>query len=235
MSANRGQVGVRRAAERFAGGDPAAGIVTRHAFSFGRHYDPHWLRHGPLVACNEESLAPGAGFAEHPHSDLEIVSWVLEGELTHEDSAGHRTVVRPGDVQRLSAGRGVRHSERNDGATPLRFLQMWLVPQTFGGDPGYEVVRGVGDTARYPLTRTPAALHVRRLPDGGPTPVPDAPWVYLHVVRGTLRLAGALLTDGDAARITDAEGMTATAVGETVCLLWEMHAEPRYGGPDAAR
>lgn len=94
---------VRRADERYHGGDPAAGITSFHAFSFGPHYDPDNLRFGAVIACNEERLAPGAGFDEHPHSHTEIVTWVVEGELTHRDSAGHESVVRPGDVQRLSA------------------------------------------------------------------------------------------------------------------------------------
>lgn len=119
---------VRRAGTRYPGGDASAGISSRHAFSFGPHYDPGNLRFGPLIACNEERLAPGAGFDEHPHSHTEIVTWVVEGELTHRDSAGHATVIRPGDVQHLSAAAGVRHVERNDGAVPLTFVQMWLAP-----------------------------------------------------------------------------------------------------------
>lgn len=225
-----GRVEVRRGADRFPGGDPAAGVETRHAFSFAGHYDPDLLRFGPLVACNEELLAPGAGFAAHNHAELEIVTWVVAGELTHEDSTGHRTVVRPGDVQRLSAGRGVRHSERNTGDTPLRFLQMWLVPEVFGGEPEYEVVRGIADGTPYALARTRALLHVRRLPDGGRTAVPNAPWVYLHVVRGGLRLADVTLAAGDAARVTGARDLAAVAVGAAECLVWEMHAEPTYGG-----
>ncbi|BFO21144.1 hypothetical protein SHKM778_75320 [Streptomyces sp. KM77-8] len=109
---------VRRAHERYQGGDPAAGIETRHAFSFGPHYDPDNLRFGAVIACNEEHLAPGAGFDEHPHSHTEIVTWVIEGELTHQDSTGRETVIHPGDVQHLSAASGVRHVERNAGPAP---------------------------------------------------------------------------------------------------------------------
>ncbi|MFF5155947.1 pirin family protein [Streptomyces sp. NPDC000348] len=216
---------VRRAHERYQGGDPAAGIETRHAFSFGPHYDPDNLRFGALIACNEERLAPGAGFDEHPHSHTEIVTWVVEGELTHRDSTGRETVIRPGDVQRLSAASGVRHVERNAGSAPLTFLQMWLAPLESGGDPSYEVVRGVADSTPYALPEAGATLHVRRLGAGERTAVPDAAYVYVHVVRGAVRLAGEELRPGDAARLTDpkdVEAAAATAPAEL--LLWEMRA-----------
>lgn len=215
--------------DRFRGGDAQAGIDTRHAFSFGGFYDPELVRFGSLVACNEERLAPGAGFAEHPHRDLEIVTWVVEGELTHLDTAGHRSTVGAGDVQRLSAGSGVRHQERNSGSEPLRFLQMWLVPDVFGGDAEYEVVRGIADGTPYALARTEAVLHVRRLADGQRTAVPDAPWVYLHVVRGEVVTEGAELQAGDAALVTGSRGREAVAVGAAEFLVWEMHAEPGHG------
>ncbi len=214
---------VRRSHERYRGGDPAAGIETRHAFSFGSHYDPDNLRFGAVIACNEERLAPGAGFDEHPHSHTEIVTWVVEGELTHRDSTGRRTVVGPGDVQRLSAASGVRHEERNDGSAPLTFLQVWLAPLEPGGEPSYEVVRGVADSTPYALPEAGAMLHVRRLAAGERTAVPDAPYVYVHVVRGEVALDGERLGPGDAARLThteDAEAVAADAPAEL--LLWEM-------------
>ncbi|WP_326752512.1 pirin family protein [Streptomyces hirsutus] len=217
-----GVTDVRRAHERFQGGDPAAGIESRHAFSFGPHYDPDHLRFGVVIACNEERLAPGAGFDEHPHSHTEIVTWVVEGELTHRDSTGHETVVRPGDVQRLSAASGVRHVERNDGPVPLTFLQMWLAPLEPGGDPCYEVVRGIADSTPYALPEAGAMLHVRRLTAGERTAIPDAAYVYLHVVRGEVTLDGERLTSGDAARLTDAEGVVAVSETASELLLWEM-------------
>ncbi|WP_258052894.1 pirin family protein [Streptomyces sp. Ru73] len=227
---------VRRADERYPGGDPETGITTRHAFSFGHHYDPGNIRFGALLACNEERLAPGAGFDEHPHSNTEIVTWVVEGELTHRDSTGHETLVRPGDVQRLSSAGGVRHVERNDGTAPLCFVQMWLAPTAFGGEPDYEVVRGIADGTPYAVPRADAMLHVRRLAAGDRTAVPDGPRVYLHVVRGAVRLGDALtdggqtlLEAGDAARVTDAEELELTAESAAECLMWEMPAEPAYG------
>ncbi|HET9381215.1 MAG TPA: pirin family protein [Streptomyces sp.] len=213
---------VRRAAGRHPGGDPEAGIDSWHAFSFGPHYDPDNLRFGALIACNEERLAPGAGFDEHPHSHTEIVTWVVEGELTHRDSAGHETRVRPGDVQRLSAADGVRHVERNDGATPLVFVQMWLAPHAPGGAPRYEIVPGIADATPYAVPEAGAMLHVRRLTAGERTALPDAAHLYAHVVRGSVRLDGEELTPGDAARVTGAQDLTATATTPAEVLLWEM-------------
>ncbi|MDK1473961.1 pirin family protein [Streptomyces sp. 549] len=220
---------VRRADQRYPGGDRAAGIRTWHGFSFSGYYDPDNTGFGLLVACNEEQLEPGAGFAEHPHRDLEIVTWVLTGELTHEDSTGQATVIRPGDVQRLSAGSGVRHSERNEGTEPLTFLQMWLVPAVFGAEPAYEVVRGIADGTPYALPGTDAVLHVRRLADGERTEVPQAPWVHVSVTRGRVCVDGETLDSGDALRTTSPDGLALAAHGPAECLIWEMHAEPRYG------
>ncbi|MFE5945429.1 pirin family protein [Streptomyces sp. NPDC056480] len=224
---------IQRAAERYPGGDPAAGIETRHALSFGPHYDPDNLRFGALLACNEERLAPGAGFDEHPHSHTEIVTWVAEGELTHHDTAGHTTVVRPGDLQRLSSAGGVRHVERNDADVPLVFVQMWLAPLSPGGEPSYEVVRGLGEP--YDLPAAGARLHVRRPSAGESVAVPAADLVYVHVVRGTVGFGeeepGAEsgegpdsepLRPGDAARITDARGHTLVATSDAEVLIWEM-------------
>ncbi|MER7987199.1 pirin family protein [Streptomyces noursei] len=220
---------VRRGAERYRGGDEAAGIESRHAFSFGPHYDPDNLRFGALVACNEERLAPGAGFDEHPHRDTEIVTWVVEGELTHRDSTGRATTVRPGDLQRLSSAGGVRHVERNDGPAPLRFVQMWLTPLAPGGEPEYAVVRGVAEGTPLALPRAGATLRVCRLGAGGRTAVPAAARVYVHVVRGAVRLGGEDLAAGDAARISEARGLELVAPEGAECLVWEMGAEPVYG------
>ncbi|MEV5489971.1 pirin family protein [Streptomyces bobili] len=216
---------VRRADERYPGGDPAAGIETRHAFSFGPHYDPGNLRFGALIACNEERLAPGAGFDEHPHSHTEIVTWVVEGELTHRDSRGHERRVRPGDVQRLSSAAGVRHVERNDGSGPLTFVQMWLAPLEPGGEPAYDLVRGIADPTPYAVPEAGAMLHVRRLAAGERTAVPDGAYVHVHVVRGEVRLGDGELGPGDAARITDARDLELLAgAGGAEVLVWEMAA-----------
>ncbi|KOV71259.1 pirin family protein [Streptomyces sp. MMG1121] len=213
---------VRRAGERYRGGEPGTGIESRHAFSFGPHYDPDNLRFGAVIACNEEHLAPGAGFDEHPHSHTEIVTWVIEGELTHRDSTGRETRVRPGDVQHLSAAAGVRHVERNDGPVPLAFLQMWLAPRQPGGDPSYEIIPGIADSTPYAVPEAGAMLHVRRLAPGERTAVPDGAYVYVHVVRGEVRLGGEQLGAGDSARITDGEGVEAVGGTAAELLMWEM-------------
>ncbi|MFE0251115.1 pirin family protein [Streptomyces sp. NPDC059010] len=213
---------VWRAAGRYPGGDPAAGIESRHAFSFGPHYDPDNLRFGAMIACNEEWLAPGAGFDEHPHSHTEIVTWVVEGELTHRDSTGHETRVGPGDVQRLSSAGGVRHVERNDAGTPLTFIQTWLAPLTPGGDPAYEIVHGIADSTPYAVPEAGAMLHVRRLTAGERTAVPDGAFLYVHVVRGEVLLEGEELGAGDAARITDAKDVEAVGLSAAELLVWEM-------------
>lgn len=215
-------IDVRRGADRYGGGDPAAGIATRHAFSFGSVYDPDNLRFGPVLACNEETLAPGAGFAEHAHSHTEIVTWVVAGELTHQDSTGEKGLVRPGDVQRLSAGDGARHVERNDGVEPLTFVQMWLAPLAAGGEPSYEVVRDLDDRASYEVPAARAVLHVRRPGAGERIPVPAAERVYLHVVRGDLRLDGAELGPGDSARITAERDLEVVAGSPGELLIWEL-------------
>ncbi|MEW1686270.1 pirin family protein [Streptomyces sp. NPDC091265] len=216
-------ISVRRSGDRFRGGDEAAGIDSRHSFSFGTFYDPDNLRFGPVLACNEERLAPGAGFDEHPHSHTEIVTWVVEGELTHHDSAGHTTRVRPGDVQHLSAASGVRHVERNDGEQPLTFLQMWLAPLEPGGEPTYTTVPGIADSTPYALPEAGAMLHVRRLAAGERTAVPDAPKVYVHVVAGQVWIGDAELAPGDSARITAEVGLELIGgAGPSETLVWEL-------------
>ncbi|MGC5342663.1 pirin family protein [Streptomyces sp. DT24] len=215
-------ISVHRSGDRYQGGDGEAGITSLHAFSFGHFYDPDNLRFGAVMACNEERLAPGAGFDEHPHSHTEIVTWVIEGELTHRDSAGHATVVRAGDVQHLSSAAGVRHVERNDGTRPLTFLQMWLAPLSPGGEPSYRIVRSLADSTPYALPAAGAVLRVLGLGAGERSALPDAPRWYVHVVRGEVRLAGEELTPGDSARVTGAEGLELVATEPARVLLWEL-------------
>ncbi|QES52607.1 pirin family protein [Streptomyces venezuelae] len=223
---------VRRGADRYRGGDEAAGIDTRHAFSFGNFYDPDNLRFGPVLAVNEERLAPGAGFDEHPHSHTEIVTWVVEGELTHKDTAGHTGTVRPGDLQHLSAAGGVRHIERNEGTEPLRFVQMWLAPADAaaqaGADPSYGIVRRIADATPYELPAAAAVLHIRRPGAGERIALPAAPRVYVHVVRGDLRLDGTELGPGDSVRITgtgspeESKDLAILAGSPGELLIWEL-------------
>ncbi|MFF0742517.1 pirin family protein [Streptomyces sp. NPDC004111] len=215
-------ISLHRAADRYRGGDLAAGIESLHALSFGHFYDPDNLRFGPVLACNEERLAPGAGFDEHPHSHTEIVTWVVEGELTHRDSTGRRTLVRPGDVQYLGAGDGVRHEERNEGPGPLVFVQMWLAPLTPGGEAAYDVARAVA--ARYELPGAGAVLHVARPAAGQRVPLP--PHCYVHVVRGELALGARELGPGDSVRAARESGHALVAAGDAEVLVWEFAERP---------
>lgn len=230
-------IDVRRAAERFT--TTAAGITSRHSFSFGAHYDPSNVGLAVLVASNEDVVAPGHGYDTHPHADLEIVTWVLEGSLVHLDSRGHTGLLRPGLVQLLSAGSGVRHSERNDdpgAAVATRVVQMWVRPDDSGLEPSY-AQHDVGDaTGLLPLasgipgldaavrihTRD-AALHVARLAPGESVTAPDARHVHVFVARGSVRLEGAgVLDEGDAARFTGEGAPVLTGVGAAEVLIWQL-------------
>ena len=236
---------VHRADERYRS-RPGPGIETRHAFSFSGHYDPGNTHFGALLACNEESLAVGAGFGPHRHRDTEIITWVVEGALAHRDDRGHASVVRPGRIQYLSAGGGVEHTEGNVGGArePVRFLQFWLQPDEFGTEPRYGS-RPVPDGSAVladagQLRRADAALHLLRAEPHQPLPpLPAAPYRYLHLLCGGLgfrtrpgpRGVGQELEPGDSLRISgDAEPYQPVAgPAGAEALLWEMHSGLRYG------
>src|SRR4051812_21616632 len=141
----RPEIDVRRAADRAA--TRIDWLDSKHSFSFGGHHDPANTHHGLLLVNNDDVVRPGAGFETHPHQDMEIVTWVLRGSLVHQDSTGHSGVIYPGLAQRMSAGTGILHSEKNDAwrlsgqaphADPVHFVQMWVLPDESGVDPGYE-------------------------------------------------------------------------------------------------
>lgn len=206
---------MRRAADRFVTRVP--GVETRHSFSFGAHYDPAHVGHGPLVVCDEHRLEAGAGFAPHPHRDVEVVSWVLQGVLRHEGPGG-TTEVPAGRGQWLSTGSGVVHAE-HAGDAPTVFVQTWLVSP--GGTPSYEPLLRAGPGLQQVGSGAGATLHVGRV--DRPTTLPAAPYLHVLVTDGRLRLAGLELGAGDSVRLTG----TGTALeGDAHVLVWEMHATP---------
>lgn len=243
-------VDVRRAADRFA--TRVSWLDSRHSFSFSHHWDPDNTHHGLLLVNNDDVVAPGTGFDTHPHRDMEIVTWVLEGSLVHQDSEGNTGVIHPGLAQRMSAGTGILHSEKNDAWTagvggthdvPVRFIQMWVLPDTRGLTPGYAqhqlddtdlanrwavVASGrpehLGDTAITIANRF-ASLHAARLDPGRDLELPTAPWQHLFVARGSVDLEGVgALGEGDAVRLTATGGQRITATESAEVLVWEMHA-----------
>jgi hypothetical protein len=209
-------------------------LDSRHSFSYGSAYDPDNTHFGLLLACNEDRLAAGAGFAEHPHRDVEVITWVVSGSLRHADDAGHRGVARPGVVQRMSAGRGVRHSEYA-GEEPAHYVQMWVRPAEFGGPPRYDTVAvGPGLTEVRPLRQPDAVLLAGRLPAGGTAAVPPPPYLHLLVVTGSLVLdvgpppdgprASVELGPGDAARLMDASRVAISTEHGAELLAWRMRS-----------
>lgn len=223
------EVKVQRSDERFlTRGD---GTSTRHSFSYGAHYEPTNIGFGQLIAINEETVEPGQGYEHHHHADVEIVTWVLEGSLLHEDTAGHRGVITPGVAQRLSAGDGVQHSERNASKSePLRFLQMMLRSDNTG-EPSYEQVEVPAGTGKLVPTvsvlQRRARLLLARLDTGQMIHVPASTFSYVHVAVGTVSAAEHLLRAGDALRLTGAGAYdlsaTAASGGEPAeVLIWQM-------------
>jgi len=226
-------------------------LDSKHSFSFGHHFDRTNTHHGLLVVNNDDIVDPGTGFETHPHQDMEIVTWVLEGSLVHQDSTGHNGVIYPGLAQRMSAGRGIMHSEKNDSwrlggdvhRDPVHFVQMWVVPDEPKLTPGYEqleidhellagglvpVASGMdkhdGESA-IRIKNRHAALYAARLQPGQSVQLPQAPYLHLFVPRGAVSLEGAgHLATGDAVRFTATGGQKVTATEPAEILVWEMHA-----------
>jgi redox-sensitive bicupin YhaK (pirin superfamily) len=244
-------VDVRRADDRFK--TRIGWLDSKHSFSFSQHWDPQNTHHGLLLVNNDDIVTAGAGFDTHPHRDMEIVTWVLQGSLVHQDSEGNNGILYPGLAQRMSAGTGIRHSEKNDAwrqgigevhNEPVRFIQMWVPPDERGIRPGYQqeeladddlrgklavVASGMDahtDTAAIRIANKYAALHATRLAAGEKVVVPDAPFVHVFVARGGVDLEGAgVISQGDAVRLTGIGGQNLTAVDDAEVLIWEMHAD----------
>jgi len=227
-------------------------LDSKHSFSFGGHYDAANTHHGLLLVNNDDRVDPGTGFETHPHRDMEIVTWVLSGSLVHQDSTGTSGVIYPGLAQRMSAGTGILHSEKNDSwrvsggpehSEPVHFVQMWIVPDEGGITPGYEqleidgellsgslvpVASGMAkheDAAAIRINNRYAALYAARLEAGQSVELPEAPYLHLFVPRGEVTLEGAgPLAAGDAVRFTASGGQRVTATEPSEILVWEMHA-----------
>lgn len=226
---------VRRATDRYR--TVADGRDTRHSLSFGPHYDPGNLRFGLLVCHNDDLVQPGHGYPNHPHTDLEIVTWVLSGALHHRDSRGHAGEITPGLVQAMSAGSGVLHAETVDPASgPTRFIQTWVLPDEPGTPPAYSsgavtpaaewtpIASGSHPEATARIGAAGATFWAATLPAGQTLAVPEAPHAHLFVADGGADLATAAgeligLGTSDAVRLRG-EGAALTATTNSQVLLW---------------
>lgn len=198
-------------------------LDSRHSFSFGTAYDPANTHFGLLLACNEDRLAAGAGFGEHPHRDVEVLTWVVSGVLRHTDDAGHAGEARPGVVQRMSAGSGVRHAEHAVGG-PAHYVQSWVRPAESGGAPAYDTVPvGPGLAAVRPLRQPDATLHAGRLPAGAAVTLGPVAYLHVLVVAGACVVDGTELGPGDAARLTGRAVEVGTDAGVEL-VAWAMRA-----------
>lgn len=231
-------IDVRRADSRFA--TNAGWLESRHCFSFARHYDPSNTHHGLLLVSNDDIVAPRTGFDTHPHQDMEIVTWVMAGELEHKDTLGNKGLIYPGLAQRMSAGRGIWHSVKNNTSdAPVHFIQMWVIPDTEGIDPGYQqldinpeldkgglvpIASGRGHEAAIAIRQKGAVLWGGRLKPGETVSVPDGQFVHLYIAQGGANLDNAgYLERGDAVRLTAAGSpkLTADPVNGAEVLIWQ--------------
>ena len=213
-------------------------LDSHHSFSFGSHYDPNNTHHGLLLVSNDDRVRAGTGFGTHPHQDMEIVTWVLEGRLEHNDSEGNHGELYPGLAQRMSAGTGIRHSEQNPSPVEdVHFIQMWVPPDAKGIAPGYEqrdinaelakgglraIASGQGHEGAITLHQREAVLWGGRLQPRETVTVPAGPHVHVFLAVGDADLEGAgPLGVGDAARLTDAGTPTLTAGSSGAeVLIW---------------
>jgi redox-sensitive bicupin YhaK (pirin superfamily) len=230
-------IGVRRAAER--GRTNLGWLDSRHTFSFGDYRDPGRMGFRKLRVINDDRVAPGQGFGTHPHRDMEILSFVLEGALEHEDSMGNGSIIRPGEIQRMSAGTGVLHSERNPSEDePVHFLQIWILPERDGIAPGYEQ-RAVPEAERRGRLRLIASrdgrdgsvslhqdvhLHSALLAPGESVrhAVDRGRHLWLHVARGEVRAGGHNLVEGDGLSGSDEGALSVEGVKESEILLFDL-------------
>jgi redox-sensitive bicupin YhaK (pirin superfamily) len=214
-------------------------LDSRHSFSFGQYYDPQQLGFSDLIVINEDRVSPGRGFDTHGHRDMEIFSYVLEGALEHRDSMGTGSVIRPGDVQMMSAGTGVRHSEFNGSREePVHFLQIWIVPDRRGVAPRYQErhFSAADKRGRLRLIISPdgagQSLSVHQdarvyagLFDGEERQdfvLPENRYAYVHVARGTIEVNGKALVAGDGMRLRDVREIAFAKGRDAEVLLFDL-------------
>lgn len=215
-------------------------LDSRHSFSFGHYHDPAHMGFGPLRVINEDVVAPGSGFPTHPRSNMEILSYVLEGALEHKDSIGTGSIIRPGDVQRMSAGSGVRHSEFNASKTdPVHFLQVWVTPEREGLAPSYEQKSINPDEKRGRLhligshdgregsvtIHQDVDLYATVLNAGESIryTIAEGRGLWIQVARGTVSTNGTRLKAGDGAAIRGSDALDLEGVDEAEVLLFDVH------------
>ncbi|MDV8069457.1 pirin family protein [Rhodococcus sp. IEGM 1366] len=226
-------------------------LTSRHSFPFAGNFDHAAYAHGLLLVNNDDIVEAGSGFDTHQHLDTEIVTWVLSGSLVHQDSAGHTGEIHRGLAQRMSAGTGILHSERNDTrradgtrhTEPVHVVQMWIPPDESGITPSYQeldvnteldagglitLASGMPahrDHSAITLHNKFAALHVARLDIGQTITLPDAPYVHAYIPQGSVTVEGVdTLSTGDSLRLKETGGHRVTAVAPAEVLIWEMHA-----------
>jgi len=223
---------VRRADDR--GQADLGWLQSKHSFSFADYQDPEHVNFGPLRVINEDWIAPGTGFGTHGHRDMEIITYVLSGAITHRDSMGNQSEIRPGNVQRMSAGTGVRHSEHNLGRDKTHMLQIWIHPDRVGIEPGYEerVFDDHAKRGRLVLIASPQAVEgsVKIHQDArvyaglftgqesAQLAISPGRRVYAHLARGTLTINGVRLHAGDAAKLVE-ENTLAVSNGEAAEVI----------------
>jgi redox-sensitive bicupin YhaK (pirin superfamily) len=211
-------------------------LDSRHTFSFGSYFDPHHMGFGALRVINQDWVAPGKGFGTHGHRDMEIISYVLEGQLAHRDSTGSAGVIEPGDVQVMSAGKGIRHSEMNgrDDA-PVRFLQIWIEPAVGGTAPGYtqkhfEATDGLtllvspdGRDGSLPIKQDAALYRLRLAAHQGARLDIDREKAWIQVVDGRLRVGDAVVEAGDGLALTEVDTVDFEALTRAEALIFDLH------------
>jgi quercetin 2,3-dioxygenase len=214
-------------------------LKSFHTFSFADYHDPAHMGFGPLRVINEDRVAPGQGFGTHGHRDMEIISYVLEGALEHKDSMGNGSVLRPGDVQRMSAGSGVTHSEFNHSRTQgVHFLQIWILPNVTGIVPSYEETRfeDPAKTGRLALIASPdgaggsVMIHqdvqlfasVLGNDDKLSHALRPGRRAFVHAIRGTVTVNGCSLGAGDAAKLSEINAVELSATGPAELLLFDL-------------